>query len=167
MVRLQVSIKLTSIETAIINAISKAVQTMLYPPIKNLGVKGMSRFADELVRWPKRFPPENALFRQLLSQLRHDGGRRHRRWALQIPYSRFLKEAGGLLGNKELANLGQRYDQIGQKWATIARLIRETYTRQAKPSEKSRGKKQESCLRLPKSSSNLLSILHSVNKLEP
>jgi len=40
-------------------------------------------------------------------------------------YSRFLKEAGELLGNKELVDLGQRYNQIGQKWTSIAKLIRE------------------------------------------
>jgi hypothetical protein len=40
-------------------------------------------------------------------------------------YSRFLKEAGELLGNKELIDLGQHYNQIGQKWTTIAKLIRE------------------------------------------
>jgi len=119
--------KLTLIEVAIRNAITKTANSMLHPPIKNLGVKGINHFADELVKWPKLFPPENALFRQLYEvnyiMMEEDGTGGG---LFRYLYSTFLKESGELLGNKELANLSQRYHQIGQKWTTIAKLIRKT-----------------------------------------
>jgi len=119
--------KLTPIEVAIRNAITKTAPTMLYPPIKNLGVKGISHFAGEIVKWPKLFPPENEPLRQLYEMnyimMEEDGTGGG---LFRYLYSRFLKEVGELLGNKELASLGERYNQIGQKWTAIARLIRET-----------------------------------------
>jgi len=119
--------KLTSIGEAIRNAITKTVQSMLYPPIKNLGVKGIYHFANEIVKWPKLFPPENALFRQLYEvnyiMMEEDGTGGG---LFRYLYSRFLKEAGELLGCKELTDLGQHYHEIGQKWTGIAKLIRET-----------------------------------------
>jgi len=119
--------KMTPIEDAIKNAINKTTWSMLYPPIKNLGVKGISHFANEIVEWPKLFPPENELFRQFYEvsyvMMEEDGTGGG---LFRYLYSRFLKEAGKLLNNKELADLGQRYNQIGQKWTTIAKLIRET-----------------------------------------
>jgi len=119
--------RLTSIEVAIRNAINKTAKLMLYPPIKNLGVKGIGHFAGEIVKWPKLFPPENASFRQFYELsyigIEEDGTGGG---LFRYLYSRFLKEAGEVLNNKELADLGERYNEIGQKWTAIAKLIRET-----------------------------------------
>lgn len=119
--------KLTSVEVAIRNAINKTTRSMLYPPIKNLGVKGINRLANEIVKWPELFPPENELFKQLYEvsyiMMEEDGTGGG---LFRYLYSRFLKEAGELLNKKELADLGQRYHQIGQRWTTIAKLIRKT-----------------------------------------
>jgi len=119
--------KLTQIEVAIRNAINKTTKDMLYPPIRNLGVKGISHFANEIVKWPKLFPPENELFRQLYEvnyiMMEEDGtgGGLFRNL-----YSRFLKEAGAVLGNQELGDLSQRYHEVGRKWTAVAKLIRGT-----------------------------------------
>ena len=119
--------KLTPSEVAIKNAIIKTAKSMLYPPIKNLGVKGINHFANEIVKWPKLFPPENASFRQLYEvsyvMMEEDGTGGG---LFRYLCSSFLKEAGELVNNKELAELGQRYHQIGQKWTAIAKLVRET-----------------------------------------
>jgi len=118
--------KLTPVEMAIRNAITKTAKSMLYPPIRNLGVKGINYFASEIVKWPKLFPLGDALFRQLYElsyiMIEEDGTGGG---LFRYLYSRFLREAGELLKNKELTGLGQRYHQIGQKWTTIAKLIRE------------------------------------------
>jgi len=119
--------KLTQAEVAIRNAITQTAKSMLYPPIKNLGVKGINHFASEIVKWPKLFPPENASFRQLYEvnyvMMEEDGTGGG---LFRYLYSRFLKEVGEMLNNKKLADIGQRYHEIGQKWTTIARLVRET-----------------------------------------
>ena len=118
--------KLNPVEGAIRNAITKTVMSMLYPPIKNLGVNGITHFASEIVKWPKLFPPEDARFRQFYElcyiMMEEDGsGGGNFRYL----YSRFLREAGELLNNKELADLSERYHQIGQKWTAVAKQIRE------------------------------------------
>jgi len=119
--------KLTPVEVAIRNAITKTTKSMLYSPIKNLGVKGINHFANEIVKWPKMFPSETTLFRQLYEvsyiMMEEDGTGGG---LFRYLYSRFLKEVGELLGNKELIDLSQRYHQAGQNWTTIAKLIRET-----------------------------------------
>jgi hypothetical protein len=119
--------KLTPIEEAIRTAITKTARSMRYPPIKNLGVKGIQHFANEIVKWPKLFPPEGELFRQLYEvnyiMMEEDGTGGG---LFRYLYSRFLKEAGELLGSKEFADQSERYHLIGQKWTTIAKLIRDT-----------------------------------------
>jgi len=42
-------------EVDIYSAISQNVEAMLYPPISNLGVKGIRRTAKEIFKWPNLF----------------------------------------------------------------------------------------------------------------
>jgi hypothetical protein len=119
--------QLTPIEDATRNAVTKTAKSMLYTPIKNLGVRGIDYFASEIVKWPKLFPQEDSRFRPFYEvtyvMLEEDGTGGG---LFRYLYSRFLKEASELLSNNELANLSFRYNQIGQKWTSIATLIRET-----------------------------------------
>jgi hypothetical protein len=119
--------QLTPIEDTVRSAVTKSAKSMLYTPIKNLGVRGIDYFASEIVKWPKLFPPENEPFRQLYEMsyimMEEDGTGGG---LFRYLYSRFLKEASELLNNNELANLSFRYHRIGQKWTIIAKLIRET-----------------------------------------
>jgi len=119
--------RLTQVEVAIKKAVVQIAKSMLYPPIKNLGVKGINHFASEIVKWPKLFPPENAAFRQLYEvnyvMMEEDGTGGG---LFRYLYSRFLKEAGEILNNEKLTDIGQRYHEIGEKWTTIAKLVRET-----------------------------------------
>lgn len=119
--------KLVPVEEATRNTITKTVRSMLHSPVRNLGVKGIGHFANEIIKWPKLFPPEDASFRQLYQvtyvMIEEDGTGGG---LFRYLYSRFLKEMGELLNNKQLAGSSQHYQQIGEKWTTIAKLIRET-----------------------------------------
>jgi len=119
--------KLTPTDAAIKNALKETAQTMLYPPIKNLGVKGITRFADEIAKWPKLFPPEKSMFKPLYEvtyiMIQEDGTGGG---LFRYLYSRFLTEASELLNNEALADVGRRYHEIGQRWTKIAKLIRKT-----------------------------------------
>jgi hypothetical protein len=150
--------KLTPIEETIKNAITKTATDMLYPPIKNLGVKGINYFANEIGKWPMLFPPENALFRQLYEVtyiiMEEDGTGGG---LFRYLYSKFLKEAGEMIGNKELADLSQSYHQIGQKWTAVAKLIRET---PKKPTNVHEARK--TLLEVAKKETEILSLLAKI-----
>jgi len=118
--------KITPVEEALRNAVATTVASMVHPPIKNLGVKGIDHFANEIVTWPKMFPPEKKSSRQLYEvsyiMMEEDGTGGG---LFRYLYAEFLTEAGELLNSKELLDVGQRYYQIGRKWTAIAKLMRE------------------------------------------
>jgi len=118
--------KLTPVKDAIRNAVLRTSRSMLYPPIKNLGVKGIYRFAGEIVNWPKLWAPQNGLFRQLYEvqyiMMEEDGTGGG---LFRLLHSRFLKEAGELLSNRQLIDLSQSYLTIAGKWTKVAKLIKE------------------------------------------
>jgi hypothetical protein len=121
--------KLTPLEKAIKEGISKTVETMRKPSIKNLGIRGIRHFADEIEKWPKEYPPEKPLSKQLYEvtyvMLEKDGTGGG---CFRYLYSRFLKEAGEYLGVKKLADSGEQYHKIGEKWTKVAHQIREIPT---------------------------------------
>ncbi|UCE16124.1 MAG: BtrH N-terminal domain-containing protein [Candidatus Bathyarchaeota archaeon] len=117
--------ELTSPKKAIKKSISKTVEAMLEPPIKNLGTKGIKHFANEIVKWPKEYPPRKLPFQQLYDvtyiMLEEDGTGGG---CFRYLYSKFLKEASEHLDFKEVADLGEQYQQVGKKWTKVAHLIR-------------------------------------------
>lgn len=118
--------QLPSLEEAIKRGINKTIETMLEPPIKNLGTKGIRHFASEIEKWPKEYSPAKLPFRQLYEvtyiMLEEDGTGGG---LFRYLYSKFLKEAAEHLGIKEIATLGEQYHQVGEEWTKVARLIRE------------------------------------------
>ena len=120
------SSELTSLKRAIKIGINKTVKTMSEPPIRNLGTRGIQHFANEIVKWPKEYPPIKLPFQQLYEvtyiMLEEDGtGGGFFRYL----YSKFLKEASEYLGIKEVADLGEQYRHVGEKWTKVAHLIRD------------------------------------------
>ena len=117
--------ELTPLEKATKKSISKTVETMLEPPIKNLGTKGIQHFADEITKWPEEYPPRKLPFKQLYEvtciMLEEDGTGGG---CFRYLYSEFLKEASEHLDIKELADLGEQYRQVGEEWTKVAHLIR-------------------------------------------
>lgn len=117
--------ELTSLKKAIKKSISKTIETMLEPPIKNLGTKGIQHFANEIMKWPKEYPPGKLPFQQLYEvtyiMLEEDGTGGG---CFRYLYSKFLKEASEHLDIKEVADLGEQYRQVGEKWTKVAHLIR-------------------------------------------
>ncbi len=116
--------KLTPIDQATKNAIRKTVENMLYPPVRNFGVKGIRRFATEIIKWPKEYPPEKfpSLYEVaygFIEEFGTGGG------CFRYLYSKFLKEAGEVLEDERLADSSKKYHEVGEKWTHVARLIRD------------------------------------------
>jgi len=117
--------KLTPLDNALRKSITKTVELMLHPPIRNLGTKGIRYFASEILKWPEKYPSESPQFKLLYEvtyiMLEEDGTGGG---CFRYLYSKFLKESSVHLDKKELARLGERYWRVGEKWTTVARLVR-------------------------------------------
>lgn len=117
--------KLTPLDKAIKTALRKTTGTMLNPPIRNLGVKGIRLFSTEIAKWPELLPPDNALYRVAYDvtyiMLEEDGTGGA---AFRNLFSQFLKEAGEVMNNQGLIKCAEEYNRIAQKWTRVAKLIR-------------------------------------------
>ena len=119
--------KLAPLDEAIKHAIQKAVNNLLKPPTRNEGIKGIVRFADELVKWPQEYPSGEDPYGRAYAYLEVSGtGGGNFRYL----YSKFLTEAGETLDNPELIESGEICFRIGERWTKVAELIREIPSRE-------------------------------------
>lgn len=121
---LKVPPELTSLNKAIKMALTKNYQEMLKPPIRNLGLKGMKYFAQDIVNWPQEISSsslEDVLLNTYI-YMEEDGtgGGAFRR-----VYARFLKEAGEVLENAALKDLSSKYEEIADHWTDLAKMFLE------------------------------------------
>jgi hypothetical protein len=108
------------IERAVIKGIKSATFNMLKIPVPFLGVKGIKRFADKIVEWP-RYARDNdqladkiyKIFVFLEEQGTGGGG-------FRFIYASFLQEAAKLLGNPRLNDLSAGMMEIGDGWRELA-----------------------------------------------
>lgn len=119
---LKVPQELTSLNKAIKMALTKNYQEMLKPPIRNLGLKGMKYFAQDIVNWPQGIAPSflNPALVNTYIYMEEDrtGGGAFRR-----VYARFLKEAGEILGNAALKDLSLEYEEVANHWTDLAKMF--------------------------------------------
>lgn len=136
--------KLTSLDEAIRLAIRRNVQAFLYPPIRNLGIRGMRYFAQQVTRWPDtisgsvyepfHFKAEIPMLKLALfliytfMETAGTGGGMFRRI-----YSRFLKEASTIMHDENLKKTGELMMQSADEWTKIANLL--LLASEAKPDE--------------------------------
>ena len=87
----------------------KNAETMLNPPIKNIGVKGIKEFARQVKKWDVQLgKPQQALDEfHLMCELGGSGGGLFRK-----PYSRFLKEAYTITGLNQFEEAHKQFEEI-------------------------------------------------------
>ncbi len=125
--------KLTPLDEAIKAAIKINVESFLYPPIKNLCIKGIHHFADQVITWPDTI---SGTFTEFVSKsevsmldfqlfLTHvfmekdgTGGGMFRRI-----YSRFLNEAGETLQDRTLKEASGLVMRSADNWTEIAEIL--------------------------------------------
>jgi len=126
--------ELAPLEKAIKTAIRSNAKRFLNPLIRNLGVKGIRRFADQVVKWPdiiRGTVYDPIQFKAQISMLKLNlflayafieeagtGGGLFRRM-----YSRFLREAGQILRVEILEEAGNFMTKSADIWTGIANVL--------------------------------------------
>jgi hypothetical protein len=108
------------LEKNIIIGIRKAAYNMLKIPMPFLGVKGINRFAEKVIDWPKLARDPEHLSHQvmkinvLLEDQGTGGG------GFRFMYATFLRQASEILKNEELLNFSKRMMKIGDDWRNVS-----------------------------------------------
>jgi hypothetical protein len=111
--------QIANLETGIKESIQECCQNMLNPPIKNIGLAGIKKWADIVVKWPKQFKGIN-LFGCLMNgfmyiEISGTGGS-----AFRSMYAQFLKEASAIISKPALKEVAEMMHQSATVWSEIA-----------------------------------------------
>lgn len=105
-------------------AVKQTAETMLNPPISNLGIKGFYRTAGEMEKWPGQFNDKQlrmVLFNlYIFIETGGTGG-----GCFRYMYSRFLKEAYQITGNKSMADASDMIFNSGKIFTETGLLFKD------------------------------------------
>ena len=116
----------------VLGAIEANAAAMANPPISNLGLKGMLRFAAEIKKWPRMLSPEGLLSGLVNAfvyiEIGGTGG-----GAFRPMYARFLKEAHDLTGESRLLGASRLYERSAHSLSSLGvTLLPETFPAMAR-----------------------------------
>jgi hypothetical protein len=105
----------------VLRGINHTVNSLTDPPFSGAGLKGMSKWADLVLKWPSMFKGKRMLDVLITCfiyiELGGTGGS-----AFRPMYCRFLEEAKDILGEPSLSSAIERYTEAGRIWSEIADL---------------------------------------------
>lgn len=101
-------------------SIKNSCNIMINPPITNFGLKGMQKWADAVLKWPKQFK-DSDLFFCLFSvfiyiEVGGTGGGFFRNM-----YAKFLEESADILKKYELKKVAKLFNNSAKLWSEIAK----------------------------------------------
>lgn len=106
------------------SAIRQNMESMLNPPISNLGIKGIKRTADEIGKWKNLFNDRelrlNLFTLYIFIEIGGTGG-----GSFRYMYSRFLKEAAKITGNDRLLEISRLVYGSGEIFTEIGLLFKD------------------------------------------
>jgi len=121
MLKIKYPSKVGNLEKGIREGIRESCTNMLRPPIKNIGLAGIEKWADMVVKWPKQFKGMNlfsCLFNLFLFiEISGTGGS-----AFRPMYAQFLREASSILSKPALNEIAEIFEDSGKVWSEIAIL---------------------------------------------
>ncbi len=127
-------------------AIRAQAERMLNPSISNFGVDGIRKAARMIGKWPASMD-DGALRRTMYNTyifINSEGGTGG--GIFRYMFSRFLREASGIMGDAQLDEVADDFQRIGDRWEIVGQILREGWDADA-PAEA-----------LPETTAPLLSI---------
>jgi len=101
------------------DSILECCHNMLKPPIKNIGLAGMQKWAEMVVKWPEQFKGLNLLGALMNGfmyiEIAGTGGS-----AFRSMYARFLEEASSIINQPLLKEVAEMMRQSAVIWSQIA-----------------------------------------------
>lgn len=119
LLRIKYPLKLDDLERGIREGIRECCTGMLKPPIKNIGLAGIKKWADIVPKWPKQFKGLG-LFGCLFNtfvwiEISGTGGS-----AFRPMYAQFLRESSSILKTPGLNEVAELFEESGRIWSDIA-----------------------------------------------
>ena len=107
-------------EKAIVTGIKSACHNMLKLPVPFVGIKGIYRFADKIMDWPKLARDIEHLSHEIMkiNILLEDQGTGGA--GFRYMYATFLQQASGIINNPALSEMSKRMMEIGDGWRNIS-----------------------------------------------
>lgn len=109
-------------------AIDETLNTMLKPPISNLGVRGIRKAAERIRKWPSVLG-EDQLRRTCFNTfifIDATGGTGG--GIFRYMYARFLETAAEITGEVHLAEVGEALRAVGDRWQDAAAIFEQALT---------------------------------------
>jgi hypothetical protein len=120
LLKIQYPIETKTLEKSVVEAIKESCGTMLHPPIKNIGLLGMQKWAKLVIEWPKQFQGMNlleCLFNTFVYiEIGGTGGS-----AFRPMYAQFLKESVKMINKPALLEVAELFEASGELWSRIAK----------------------------------------------
>lgn len=119
LLKIEFPLKKVSLKEGIEAGIKDCCTNMLNPPIKNIGLAGIKKWADIVLEWPKMF--KRASFYGCLIntfayiEIGGTGGS-----AFRTMYADFLREAAPILNKPALKEVAEMFQGAGRVWNEIA-----------------------------------------------
>ena len=111
--------RIPNLEGRIKEGIRDCCKNMLNPPIKNIGLEGMQKWANIIAEWPRQFKGlylNGCLFGTFINiETGGTGGS-----AFRPMYAEFLEEASQIISEPDLRDVSEMFRESGKMWSEIA-----------------------------------------------
>jgi len=105
-------------------AIAEQAAGMLEPPISNFGVEGIRKAAKRALKWPSQMDKDALRFTLFNTYIFIDAEGGTGGGIFRYMFSRFLREAAGIIGEDRLNESADEFHRIGDRWQEVAGIFK-------------------------------------------